>query len=601
VKALNIDIDIIVVTYNSSRWIEGLINSLKNSEFPCQHIHLTFVDNASSDNSVEKLRSYEANNNFASFNIISMPSNLGFGPANNVGVKNSNQQYVFFLNVDTEILPNTISELMSNAGKCNNDVGLWECRQFPYEHPKLYNPVTMETNWSSAAACMVRRDYFTEIGMFDENIFMYAEDVDLSWRFKANGYKTIYVPKSIVYHFTYVSAWEVKPNQFYNSTFNNLMLRYKFGTLKNVLRGYLLFFSLLAIKGPLPNHRRIIINNIFKSIFKGFQFRKWYRKNKKLLFKPAFWGWDYDINRDGAFYVNKKSEENPLVSIIVRTCGRPSVLRETLLSLRNQTFSNFEVVIVEDGPDVSRLLIESEFNDLNYQYYSTKKKVGRCEVGNIALAMAKGQYFNFLDDDDLFYADHIEVLVSSLQKNPDFKAAYSIAFETPIEVISKDPYLYNEISHNVLYKEKFNKLKLLHHNYFPIQTVMFSREFFDKLGGFDPNLEVLEDWDLWIRYGMYGSFLFVDKLTSLYRVPAVIRQNFDRQRKLDEYLKFVREKHSKSMVEISVGEMQKDVEELMNSKNQSIISRIKNSPGRTLLSKVKNKIYFKIKSKLIRK
>lgn len=67
-----------------------------------------------------------------------------------------------------------------------------------------------------------------------------------------------------------------------------------------------------------------------------------------------FVGFDYTTNRDGAFYVNERPSELPLVSVIVRTCGRPDILRETLLSLRNQTYKNIEIVVVEDGAPISK-------------------------------------------------------------------------------------------------------------------------------------------------------------------------------------------------------------------------------------------------------
>ena len=417
-------LDIILVSYNSEKWIDQCLDSIVNVNYPLKNIHITIIDNNSSDRSVELFNNYQKKELFGGYHVEPLDKNLGFGPANNLGVNLTEQPHVFFLNIDTELDSEAVNELKKAASSSKREVGLWECRQFPYEHPKLYNPVTMETNWASAAACMVRRDYFIEIGMFDEKIFMYAEDVDLSWRFRAHGFKTVYVPKSIVHHYTYESAGEVKPNQFYNSTFNNLMLRYKFGSRKDIIQGYLLFYSLLAVKGPSQDHKKIILKNTRKSFLLGLKFRKWYQQNKELNFQPIFRGWDYDLIRDGAFYVNRKPMNLPFVSIIVRTCGRPSVLRETLLSLRNQTYQNFEVVIVEDGPDISRKLVEIEFSDLNYQYHYTGENVGRCEAGNIALLMAKGDYFNFLDDDDLFYADHIEVLVAALEQIRGHKEAY---------------------------------------------------------------------------------------------------------------------------------------------------------------------------------
>lgn len=581
-------IDVVVVVYNSSKWLEGLISSLENSNYPLGNIHLTFIDNASIDDSIRILENLKPNNKFGSFNIHASKENLGFGRANNLGVEKTVQPYVFFLNVDTEVLPNTISELINDAEKNKDNIGLWECRQFPYEHPKFYNPITLETTWSSAAACMVRRDLFLKIGGFDDNIFMYAEDVDLSWRFRANGYKLRYLPSSIVYHYTYQSAGEVKPNQFYNSTFNNLMLRYKYGTLGDVLKGYAMYNTLYGIQGPAENHKMRLFSGFLKSIPTGMKFRKWYKKNKGLNFKPNFLMWDYELIREGAFYVNELPKATPLVSIIVRTCGRPNVLRETLESIRNQSYKNIEVVIVEDGPAVSQEMIQNEFADLNYIYEATDKKVGRCIVGNRALELATGEYFNFLDDDDVFYADHIEVLLKTILENPQNDAAYSIAFETPIKIISTEPYEYVELFHNIQYRQKFNKILLLTQNYFPIQTVLFSRRLYDNYGGFDLNLEYLEDWDLWIRYAMNSQFEYVEKVTSIYRVPAERTVSSSRQEKLDDYLNLVRKKHEDTIMNISIGELRAAAEGI--SQKTNIIYQLKNTSFKVLLHKIGKKL-----------
>ncbi|WP_438348913.1 glycosyltransferase family 2 protein [Paenibacillus sp. FA6] len=589
-------LDIILVSYNSEKWIENCLKSLERVEYDLGSIYITLVDNNSSDRTVNLAEDYSNKDLFGCFQIIKSDNNLGFGKANNLGVRKSEQDYVFFLNIDTELEPDSIKELMKAVENSTKDAGLWEARQFPYEHPKVYNPVTLETSWSSGACCLVRRNYFMEIGMFDEGIFMYGEDVDLSWRFRAHGYKLIYVPKSIVYHFTYMSAGEVKPNQFYNSTYMNLMLRYKFGDVKDIIKGHIMYSGLMFVKGPSKNHKTKILTKLLRSPFEGYKFRSWKRKTKN-QFKADFKLWDYEIIREGAFYINERPEQTPLVSILIRTCGRPNVLREALISVRNQTYKNIEVVVVEDGPAISESLIVEEFSDLNIVYKASQDKVGRCVVGNMALETASGQYFNFLDDDDLLYADHVEVLVFQLLKHPQNKAAYSISFEVPTEIISREPYVYRELFHNVQHRQPFNRLILMHHNYFPIQTVLFDRAIYDDLGGIDPTLEVLEDWDLWLKYALKYDFLYVEKLTSLYRIPASITNHAERQKLFDEYLLIVREKHFNNKFEINMASIFKDAEYLLN-KPPTVIYKIKGMSFKTFLFKVRNKMFYYAKKVL---
>ena len=252
--------------------------------------------------------------------------------------------------------------------------------------------------------------------------------------------------------------------------------------------------------------------------------------------------------------MNELPAKTPKVSVIVRTCGRPAVLRETLISLRNQTYPNIEVVVVEDGENISEKMIRKEFADLNLIYLATGEKAGRSKAGNLAMERATGKYLNFLDDDDLFYADHIEVLVTQLLKGKN-RAAYAFGFETPIEVISKEPYQYSVKHYNGTYKQEFDKIMLCHHNYIPIQTIMFEKSLFEEYGGLDERLDALEDWDLWVRYSLHTDFTCVPKTTSLYRVPYNRRENAKRQKALDDALVIVRNKHKGYVQNISVYEI----------------------------------------------
>lgn len=548
--------DIVYVAYNSEKWIEQCFASLLESDYKLSEINIFVVDNGSTDHSLEKL--YQVKKKLqkrtGSFEIIEAKKNLGFGRANNLGFSKGNSDIVCFFNIDTKVLPDTLSELVRGIERSEKKVVMWELRQFPYEHPKIYDPVTMEACWSSGAAFAVRRDIYQKLGGFDEKIFLYAEDVDLSWRVRSFGYKIHYVPKAIIMHYSYEKAGVVKPNQHVYGVINNLMLRYRFGTVYDIVKGHLQFWSLMGIPEAFPHSKRMLLKQYLKHFGKipHFWSSKTHGKNKD--FSPQFYGWDYATCREGGYYVNELPAKTPKVSVIVRTCGRPAVLRETLISLRNQTYPNVEVVVVEDGKNISEKMIRKEFADLNLIYLATGEKAGRSKAGNLAMERATGKYLNFLDDDDLFYADHIEVLVTQLLKGKN-RAAYAFGFETPIEVISKEPYQYSVKHYNGTYKQEFDKIMLCHHNYIPIQTIMFEKSLFEEYGGLDERLDALEDWDLWVRYSLHTDFTCVPKTTSLYRVPYNRRENAKRQKALDDALVIVRNKHKGYVQNISVYEI----------------------------------------------
>lgn len=258
------------------------------------------------------------------------------------------------------------------------------------------------------------------------------------------------------------------------------------------------------------------------------------------------------------------------VSIIVRTCNRPEVLKNALNSIRSQTYKNIETVVVEDGRNMSEDMIRTQYSDMDIIYISTKEKKGRTVAGNLGLQTATGLYLNFLDDDDILYPKHVETLLKGIQ-DYSADAAYGIAEESQIEKLSDVPYKIKEKRKLIRYKQPYNRLLLYSFNYLPIQSVLFNKMFFEKCGGFDENLDVLEDWDLWVRYSTVGKFVFIPEVTSKYYVPYRSGKKKNRGKELDAALAEARSKFEKYELGCSVGELQKEMDYVINVYNQKKI------------------------------
>ena len=201
-------------------------------------------------------------------------------------------------------------------------------------------------------------------------------------------------------------------------------------------------------------------------------------------------------------------KEYPLVSVIIRTCGRPRVLRRALESVKRQTYPNVEIVLIEDGPNVSEKFVKYYYEDQNILYYSTGEHVGRCRAGNLGLEKANGKYLNFLDDDDILRENHIALLVEQLEQS-ECRVAYAIAEEYQFVNDPENPNRRRIKRKCIKYKQPFNRLLLCYMNYFPIQSVMFEKAVYLENGGFDESLEIFEDWDMWLRFALKDAFLYV--------------------------------------------------------------------------------------------
>jgi N-acetylglucosaminyl-diphospho-decaprenol L-rhamnosyltransferase len=128
-------------------------------------------------------------------------TNRGYGSTHNLGIAEAfgaGADAYLCLNPDAVLHPRCLRELWTSASR--PDTGLVDARTFPEEHPKPYDPETGDTPWCAGTALLVRPAAFVATGGFDEALFMYGEDVDLSWRVRAAGLRTLTAAGAFVHH-----------------------------------------------------------------------------------------------------------------------------------------------------------------------------------------------------------------------------------------------------------------------------------------------------------------------------------------------------------------------------------------------------------------
>ena len=528
-------VDINVVTYNSSQWVAAFIESIIALDYPMSYITVYFVDNCSTDNTIETLKaaSVKLLGAGCKVNVLPQQQNLGFGAGHNLAIKAGNAPYCLITNIDLTFEKNTLSRLMATALADVSDAAAWETRQKPYEHPKFYDPVTGSTNWNSHACVLLRRSAVELVGGYDETFFMYGEDVDLSYRLRRAGYMLRYCPAAVVMHYCYEDAETLKPLQYTGSTFANLYIRLKYGTVLDIFAVPIMAFRLASARPVFHGSRWAALCNLVKLAW--FAPRALLSRSRSKAHFP-FRSWDYEIIRDGAFVkVPPLSEDMPLVSVITRTyCGREVFLRQALLSVAHQSYPEIEHIVVEDGGDTMREVVKGIADVTGREIkFIALNKVGRSMAGNAGLNTSTGRWCMFLDDDDLLFGDHIEVLANKLYNDPGAVAAYSLAWEVVTDKASSSADGYREVEHRVSpsHRQEFDIAVLQKQNFMPIQSVLFDRSLFVERGGFDEDIDVLEDWLLWNRFAQGNHFTHVPKVTSLYRTPCD-RESIRRRREM---------------------------------------------------------------------
>ena len=202
-------VSVIIVNYNGKELLEKCLESLFKVNY--DNFEIILVDNNSSDGSLEYVTK-----NHSSVIIIKLSENKGFAEPNNIGAKITKGEFLLFLNNDTIVTPEFISELVS-AAQTYPDVAICQSLllkpdgkidssgDFIDSMGVCYNStinITQPREISSArGACMlIKHDVFNKLEGFDEKFFATFEDVDLGWRAWIAGYKVMVIPKSVIYH-----------------------------------------------------------------------------------------------------------------------------------------------------------------------------------------------------------------------------------------------------------------------------------------------------------------------------------------------------------------------------------------------------------------
>lgn len=185
---------------------------------------------------------------------------------------------------------------------------------------------------------------------------------------------------------------------------------------------------------------------------------------------------------------------NGLVSIIIPTYKRNLFyISRAIKSILRQTYKNFEIIVVDDNKCNSdySIIIRKYCMTNNFTYLTTKGMQGANIARNIGARYAKGIYLAFLDDDDIWIKDKLEIQLKYFTN--DIGMVYSNGYVfTP-----NSKYLYTKPEHFVT---EGNLYKLFIYNYIgPTVTALIKRKCFFDVGMFDESMPAKQDYDLWIR------------------------------------------------------------------------------------------------------
>lgn len=201
---------------------------------------------------------------------------------------------------------------------------------------------------------------------------------------------------------------------------------------------------------------------------------------------------------------------NPLVSIIMPTFNSERFLKETIESILNQTYTNWELLITDDGStdNTIKLIKDYQAFEKRIHLFTLSENSGAAIARNNGIKFSKGEYIAFLDSDDLWHPKKIEKQLHLMEINN------SLFSHTSYE-------LYDENSNALYIKSKCNKWigfnELVKYNWIGTSTVIYNANLLDK--HYMPDLRNRQDWALWINLIRKSEkALFVDEPLTKYTV-----------------------------------------------------------------------------------
>ena len=195
------------------------------------------------------------------------------------------------------------------------------------------------------------------------------------------------------------------------------------------------------------------------------------------------------------------------VSVVIPTYNRAHLIAETIISALEQGLADKEIIVVDDGSTDDTSEVVKAFQD--QVIYIRQANSGPARARNTGIRMARGNYIAFLDSDDIWLPEKLELQYQALRQNPNQGLVFSdvMWFSNGQVMVPSLREKYQLHTGNVFEK-------LLFDNWIATSSVVVKKECLEEVGGFDedPQIMFVEDWNLWIRLAKKFPFGMVDKV-----------------------------------------------------------------------------------------
>jgi glycosyltransferase involved in cell wall biosynthesis len=198
---------------------------------------------------------------------------------------------------------------------------------------------------------------------------------------------------------------------------------------------------------------------------------------------------------------------NPTVSVVIPTYNRAHLLGKAIQSVLNQTYQDFEIIVVDDGSTDNTEEVVKGFADVRIRYVRQRENMGQVVAITAGIKLARGEYIALQDDDTEWLPEKLGKQMRAFeQASPKLGVVYVGMFRTTGNERTYDPPASVTKKEGDIHEELLRKGCFMGH-----PCVLIERECFKTVGTYDGKLPTGFDWDMWIRISQYYDFKFIDE------------------------------------------------------------------------------------------
>jgi len=483
--------DIIIVTWNGLEYTKKCVDSVQENTKDVK-FRFIFVDNNSSDGTIDYLKK------IPNSILISNKENMGFAKAMNLGFDKVTAKYTVWLNNDTIVSHGWLHRLV------------YHLEQNP--HTGAIGPVSNGTGYIQKVQGFKRKD-IKNISQFGRTVFL--------------------LNKGNVAEYHRIAGFCILMKSELISKVGKIDENFNHG-------GYDDDDYCKRIRDA--GYTILIAEDVFVYHKSGASFSK--IKNPDLDLRFLMQKGRRKLLKKWYPSSQQKSDKNPLVSIIMATMNRPKIIKNAIDSVISQTYKNWELIIVNDGGENIQNVID-EYAENRIKLFNFEENGGKSYANYFAIKNANGELIAYLDDDDRWYQNHLEITVNEIMKSGQISLVYT-------DYVKVDCILNQALNEQTPLRKEIVQLPhprphfLDEMNVVPNFAMVHTKDLIAKVGNYDEDLDYYEDWDILRRFSYETPFSHIPEISGEYWIDVTKSGRNDQalfDENLDDIMSYIKEKN----------------------------------------------------------